>query len=102
MAGRMYEIFIQIIFGWPAMLLSLGFAFAGILSKRWSLSLLSAILFVLPGWYLSHYTLVFALIPLCIFGSAFAIWNNKQALASLLIVPVFIFLIALAIVVLSQ
>ena len=98
----MYEMLLQIFFGWPAMLLSLGFALAGILSKRWSLSLLGAILFVLPGWYLSHYTLFFAIIPLCLFSSTYAIWKNKQALASLWILPVVIFLIALAIVVLSQ
>ena len=98
----MYETFLQLFFGWPAMILSLGFAVAGVFWKRTELSVIGAILFVLPGWYLSNYSLFFALIPICIFGSAYAVQNNRYDLASWLIVPQVIVLIALAIVVLSQ
>lgn len=98
----MSEIFIQFFFGWPAMILSLVFTIAGALSKRTALSVAAALLFLLPGWYLSHYSLAFAVIPLCIFGSAYAVWKNKISFAYALIVPPCIALIALAIVVLTQ
>jgi hypothetical protein len=98
----MYDTLIQTVFGWPAMLLSLGFAIAGIIFRRAALSMVGGVLFLLPGWYLSLYSLVFAILPLCIFGSAFAVSKNKPRLASLLIVPPGIALIGLAIVVLSQ
>ena len=98
----MYETFIQVIFGWPAMIVSLLFAIAGILLKRVSLSVMGAILFLLPGWYLSHYSLVFAVATICLFGSAYAIQKHKSALAAWLVTPQLITLIALAIVVLNQ
>jgi hypothetical protein len=98
----MYEMFLQMFFGWPAMILSLVFAICGVIFKRTALSVVAALLFLLPGWYLSHYSLLFALVPLCIFGSAYASQKNRYALASLLIVPQLVFLIALAIVVLTQ
>jgi hypothetical protein len=98
----MYEMFLQMFFGWPAMILSLVFAICGVIFKRTALSVVAALLFLLPGWYLSHYSLLFALVPLCIFGSAYASQKNRYALASLLIVPQLVFLIALAIVVLTE
>jgi hypothetical protein len=97
-----YETFLQVFFGWPAMILSFMFAVAGILVKRTALSAIGAVLFLLPGWYLSHYSLWFALIPLCIFASAYAVRRNRYALASGLIVPQLIVLIVLAVVVLTQ
>lgn len=98
----MVENLIQIFFGWPAMILSLMFAIAGILLKQTALSVIGAILFVLPGWYLSHYSVWFAVAPICLFGSAYAIWKNKSALASWLVAPQVILMVAIAIVVLSQ
>lgn len=98
----MYETLIQLFFGWPAMILSLIFAVAGLFLKRTALSVTGAILFLLPGWYLSHYSLLFALVPICLFGSAYALWRNKAILASLLIAPQLIVMVAIAIVVLTQ
>jgi hypothetical protein len=98
----MYETLIQTLFGWPAMILSLAFAIAGIVWRRTALFVIAAVLFVLPGWYLSHYSLLFALVPVCIFASAYANREHKYTLASWLIVPQVIALIALAIVVLNQ
>jgi hypothetical protein len=93
---------VQAFFGWPAMLLSLGFAVTGVVWKRTTLSIIGAILFLLPGWYLAHYALFFALVPLCLIGSAYANWKTKYGLASWLLVPQWIVLIALAIVVFTQ
>jgi hypothetical protein len=98
----MYETLIQAFFGWPAMIFSLLFAIAGILLKRVSLSVMGAILFVLPGWYLSQYSVVFALATICLFGSAYAIQKHNSALAAWLVAPQLMVLIALAIVVLNQ
>lgn len=98
----MFETFIQVFFGWPAMIVSLLFAIAGILLKRVFLSVIGAVLFVLPGWYLSHYSPVFAVIPICLFASAYAIRKNKSALASWLVAPQVVVMVAIAIVVLTQ
>lgn len=98
----MSENLIQIFFGWPAMILSLIFAIAGILLNRASLSAIGGVLFLLPGWYLSHYSLVFALVPICLFSSAYAIWKKRSVVASWLIIPQVIVLVALAVVVLTQ
>ncbi len=98
----MVETFIQMLFGWHAMLLSLAFAIAGVLFKRTALSIVGAILFLLPGLYLSSYSLWFALVPFFIFGSAYAGWKRRYSLASWLIVPQLIVISALAIYVLTQ
>ncbi len=72
----MVETFIQMLFGWHAMLLSLAFAIAGVLFKRTALSIVGAILFLLP--------------------------KRRYSLASWLIVPQLIVISALAIYVLTQ
>jgi hypothetical protein len=98
----MFEILIQIFLGWPAMILSLIFAFAGILLKKSKLATVGAVLLLLPGWYLSHYTLIFAILPLLLFGAAHAVSKGKMVHAILLVIPVVIGIIGLGIVVLSQ
>ena len=54
----MQEVFVQIIFGWPFMILSLLLAVAGILMKRPVFLIAGAIFFVPPAWYLSGYPVV--------------------------------------------
>ena len=98
----MFEILIQMFLGWPAILLSLGLALAGILSKKSLVSLPGGIFFLPPAWYLSHYSVVFMVLPLLLFGSAYALSRNRIAGAVLFIIPVFIAMAGLGIVVLTQ
>ena len=51
----MINFLIPMFFGWPAMIVSLGLALAGILFKRPKLSLAGFILYLPPVWYLGLY-----------------------------------------------
>lgn len=98
----MYELLIQMLLGWPAMVLSLLFALAGILLKKPSLSLVSAVLFLGPAWYLSHYSFVLGSLPFFILLSAQAISRNRIFFACVSILPVLLVMGTLGYVVLNQ
>ena len=98
----MSDMLIQIFLGWPAILFSLGLAIAGLVSKKPVTSLMAAVLFLPPGWYLSHYSVIFWLLPILLFCSCYAISRNKVRLAFLLMIPVWVATAGLGIVVLSQ
>src|SRR6266508_6522080 len=98
----MSEMLIQIFLGWPAILFSQGLAIAGVLSKKPVTSFMGGVLFLPPAWYLSHYSVVFWLLPILLFGSAYTISKDKVRLAFLLMIPVLVATTGLGIVVLSQ
>jgi hypothetical protein len=98
----MVELLIQTFLGWPAMILSLGLALAGIVLKRSSLSLISALFFVAPAWYLSNYSIFLGSLPFFLLLSAQAISRNKILLAALAILPVLLVMGALGYVVINQ
>jgi hypothetical protein len=98
----MYDLLIQTFLGWPAMILSLLFAVAGILLKKPSLSLVSAVLFLAPAWYLSHYYFVLGGLPFFLLLSARAISRNKIIFAVLSIVPIVLVMGILGYFVLNQ
>lgn len=98
----MHELLIQTFLGWPAMILSLLFAVTGILLKKPGLSLVSAALFLAPGWYLSNYSLVLGSLPFFLLLSAYAIYRDKIVLASLSMIPVVLVMGTLGYVVLNQ
>ena len=64
--------------------------------------LVGGVLFLPPAWYLSHYSTVFWLLPILLFGSTYAISRDMVRLAFLLMIPVLVAIAALGIVVLSQ
>jgi hypothetical protein len=98
----MFDMLIQIFLGWPAILFSLGLAIAGILSRKPVTTLMGAVLFLPPTWYLSHYSVIFWLLPILLFGSAYAISRDKVRLAFLLMIPALVATAGLGMVVLSQ
>lgn len=98
----MYELLLQTILGWPAMILSLVLALVGILLKKPGISLLSALLFLAPAWYLSHYSIVFGSLPFFLLLSAQAISKNRVLLSFLSILPVLLVMGTLGYIVLNQ
>jgi hypothetical protein len=89
----MRQIFAQIIFGWPFIILSLSLAVAGILIKRPALLVAGAITFVPPAWYLSGYPVIRwfgMLLPVSIFGAAYYVKKDKLRPALLLVLPPFV------------
>ena len=98
----MSAILTQILFGWSTILLSIGFALGGILFKKWNLTLVGAILFLLPGWYIGQYFSLSLFLPLLMFASTFAIHKGKIFLAFLFIIPILIVIARLGYLVLMQ
>ena len=86
----MPELLIQIIFGWPGAVTSLALSVAGLITKRYWLLLVGAVLLIPSTYYLGGgpgiYRLIM-LVPLFQLGSAFAIYKNKILLAWSLLVP---------------
>jgi hypothetical protein len=95
----------QIVFGWPAIITSLVLCIAGLIAKRPMLVVLGAVFFIAPGLYLSASPAVRwfgLLLPLCLFGSAYALRQKKPWIAWLLLLPALIASAWLAILVLTQ
>jgi len=96
---------VQIIFGWPAIILSLAVSAAGIL-KNWSWMLVLGGVVIIPfSLYLSGYPSVryFAfLLPLFQFGAAWAAHAKRKGLAWILLLPLASVSVILATIVLTQ
>ena len=97
------DILIPIIFGLPFALISLGSALAGLIRKQYWFLVVGAFLILPSSYYLSggpgSYRLPL-LVPLFLFGSAFAVHKNKMVFAWTLCAPtllVVLFLIYLII-----
>ncbi|MCC6500765.1 MAG: hypothetical protein IT313_10905 [Anaerolineales bacterium] len=98
----MPDFLIPVIFGWPSMIASLGFALAGVLFKMPVLSYIGAALLAAPAWYLGHYSIVAWSLPLFEIGSGIAVRKSKLLVAWLLLLPVFLAILRLAYLVLTQ
>ena len=98
----MFDVLVPMLFGWPAMILSLGCSIAGLWMRRPALLAAGAALFLLPAWYLSHYSIVFASLPLFLLASAYSVSRNKTIQALLLFSPVLISTGWLGFIVLTQ
>jgi hypothetical protein len=86
----MIEVLLQIIFGWPAIILSLSVSLIGLITKRHQYLFLAAALILPFAVFLVGYPFVRGwslAMPLCQIGSAFAVRNQKMMLAWSLFVP---------------
>ena len=101
----MSDILVQIIFGWPAIILSLVVSAAGFL-KKWPWMLVAGGLLCAPfSFYLYGFTTLryFAfLLPFFQFGAAWAVKVERKALAWILLLPLVIVMAVLATMVLAQ
>ena len=98
----MFEVLIQILLGWPAMILSLVCSIAGLVMRKPALVVAGAVLLLPPAWYLSLYSIAFASLPLFLFASAYSISRNKTIQAFLLFSPVLVSIGWLGFIVLTQ
>lgn len=101
----MSELLIQIVFGWPFIILSLLVSLFGLITKRYWLLLIGAILFAPFSYYLSGapgiHWIGFAF-PLFIVGAAFAVRAGKMLLAWTLNLPALLISAWTAFLVLTQ
>lgn len=101
----MSDTLVQIIFGWPAILISIALALIGLLKKRPWMLVLSGLVCIPFSWYLSRYQglcTAALLLPAFQLGSVWAIRTGRMKLAWLLLLPVVLAAVGLAVVVLSQ
>src|SRR5512141_1459045 len=98
----MFEFLVPMVFEWTAIILSLGFSIAGLLMRKPILLATGAALFLPPAWYLSHYSIAFASLPLFLLASAYSVSKNKTIQALLLFSPVLISTGWLGFIVLTQ
>jgi len=98
-------ILVQILFGWPAIILTNLLAVAGILLKRPWILVSGGILSVPFSLFINGYPFLFhipLLLPLTLFGSAWAVHAKKYLLAWLLLIPLAGITSILAVAVLTQ
>jgi hypothetical protein len=101
----MVDIFVQTIFGWPVIILSLAVSVAGTLKKWPWMLVLGGALCVPFTYYLYGFTYLrfFAfLLPFFQFGAAWAVRTKRKILAWILLLPLASIMVILAIIVLSQ
>ena len=99
----MTEILVQIIFGWPAIITSILLSIAGVWLKKPVLLVVAGIVCIPFTYYVSNgFRNPALLLPFFQFGSAFAIARQKNLIAWLFLVPIVIFAVALAYIVLAQ
>lgn len=101
----MQETIVQIVFGWPFIILSLLLAVIGVNWKRPVLLVASALFFTPPAWYLSGYPSIRwfgILLPALILGAAYYVKRGKAGLAWVLLLAPALVSVWLAVVVLTQ
>ena len=94
----MLDFLLSLLAGWPAILVTVIFAIYGLIKNNYRALLGAAILAVPFSWYLSGFPLVRSpifLMPVLIFGAAWAMRYGREMLAWLLAIPFFLILLLL-------
>ena len=99
----MTEVFIQIMFGWPAIITAILLSIIGVVIKRPVMLVIAGIVCLPFTYYISNGLRNPAVsLPLFQFASAFAISRQRNVLAWLMISPLIVIATMLAYVVLTQ
>jgi hypothetical protein len=98
----MTDLWVPIIFGWPAINTSILLSMAGIWLRKPALLVAAGIVCIPFTYYLSEYSPLAVILPLFQFGSAYAIARQKDLIAWLLMAPLPVIAVGLAYAVLTQ
>jgi len=99
----MTEILVRAVFGWPAIITSILLSIAGVWLKKPVLLVTAGIVCIPFTYYVSNGFRTPALVlPLFLFGSAYAVRRQQNRIAWLCITPIIILAVWLAYVVLTQ
>jgi hypothetical protein len=97
------DILVQIIFGWPAIITSILLSVAGAWLKKPVLLVVAGVVCMPFTYYASNgFRTPALLLPVFLFGSAFAVRRQKALIGWLLIAPIVVVAVALAYAVLTQ
>ena len=94
----MLDFLLALLVGWPAILITVIFAIYGLVKNNYRYLVGAAILAVPFSWFLSGFPLVRSpvfLMPVLIFGSAWAMRYGREMLAWLLAIPFFLVILLL-------
>jgi len=89
----MLDFLVAITVGWPAILVTIILAVIGLLRNNYRFLVAAAILAVPFSWLLSGFPIIRSsvyLLPLLLFGSAYAMKRGREMLAWLLAIPFFL------------
>jgi hypothetical protein len=99
----MSDAFIQVIFGWPAIITSILLSIAGVWLKKPAFLIAAGIVCVPFTYYVSNgFRSPLVLLPVCELGAAYAMTRQSNKIAWLLIAPLLIVAVVLAYTVLTQ
>jgi hypothetical protein len=88
----MLDFLVAVFFGWPAILVTIILAIAGLLKNNYRF-LIAAAIFALPfSWFLSGFPVIRSpvfLLPLLVFVSGYFVYRGWEMLAWLLAIPYF-------------
>jgi hypothetical protein len=99
----MTETLVQIVFGWPAIIIAILLSLAGVWQKKPGLLIASAIVSVPFTYYVSNgFRSPLVLLPVLELGAAFALKRQANRIAWLLTAPLLIVAAVLAYTVLTQ
>ena len=94
----MLDFLLSLLAGWPAILTTVCLAIYGLVKNNYRFLLGAAILAIPFSWYLSGFPLVRSpifLMPVLIFGAAWAMRYDREMLAWMLAIPFFLVVILL-------
>ena len=99
----MTEVFVQTIFGWPAIITTILLSITGVVLKKPVLLAIAGIICIPFTYYISNgFRTPVLLLPLFQFASAYAITRQRNVIAWLLIAPLVMVSATLAYAVLTQ
>ncbi len=89
----MISVLAQLLFGWPAILVTVILAIIGLIRNNYRFLVAAAILAFPFSWFLSGFPSVRSpvfLLPLFLFGSGYAMYRGREMFAWILAVPFFL------------
>jgi len=101
----MLNFLLNLLVGWPAIVVTLILAGIGLLRNNYRFLLGAAILAFPFSWFLSGFPFIrsfWFLLPLFLFGSSYLIFRGREMLAWLIAVPYFLSILLLFYVILAQ
>ena len=95
----------QLLFGWPAILVTVILAIIGLIRNNFRYLLAAAILAFPFAWFLSGFPIIRSpvfLLPLFLFASAYLMYRGREMLAWILAIPFFLAILLLFYLILAQ
>lgn len=88
----------QLLFGWPAILVTVILAIIGLVRNNYRYLIAAAILAFPFAWFLSGFPIIRSpvfLLPLFLFGSSYAMYRGREMFAWILAIPFFLAILLL-------